>query len=322
MKNPKVSVIMPVYNTAKYLRESIGSILTQTFCDFELVIVDDASTDNSYEIIEDYAAKDKRIRPYKNTVNTGIAMTCNKAVGLSRGEYIARMDSDDIALRHRLEFQWNFIRANKHLSLIGGWARIIDEQGREMGRFKRPCGWKKINTIVRYTNPVIHPTALFIKSHFQRIGSYRDIPSGVEDYDLILRMNCAGMRMDNIPVYVLCYRTRPTNITHSQGIAQRVVVNAMLDLYEERKCRGTDRLDDGISSLEDLIAVHIVEDKAYNRATQMHLKAQHALTEGDLFGAALNYAGSFCISRLKREYFLRLLMCKIILTSGIILGLD
>jgi glycosyltransferase involved in cell wall biosynthesis len=313
---------MPAYNTAKYLRESIESILTQTFCDFELVIVDDASTDNSYEIIEDFAAKDKRIRPYKNNVNAGIAMTCNKAVGLSRGQYIARMDSDDIALRHRLEFQWDFMRANKDFSLSGGWARIIDEQGRQVGTFKRPCGWKKINTIVKYTNPVIHPTALFIKSHFLRIGSYRNIPSGVEDYDLILRMNCAGMRMNNIPIYVLCYRTRPTNISHSEGLAQRVVVNAMLELYEERKRRGTDRLDDGTASIEDLIRRHVLEDKGYDRAAQMHLKAQHALTEGNLLGAAFNYARSFCVSRLKRQYFLRLLMCKIILTRGIILGSD
>lgn len=322
MTNPEISVFMPVYNTAKYLRESIESILTQTFCDFELVIVDDASTDDSYDIIEEYAGQDRRIRPYKNAVNTGIAIACNRAVSLSNGEYIARMDSDDIALKHRLEVQWDFMRANRHLSLCGGWAHIIDERGHEIGTFKRPCGWEKISRIAKYTNPVIHPTALFLKSQFLRTGSYRDIPSGVEDYDLILRMNYAGMRIDNIPVYLLHYRTRLTNITHSQGLAQRVVVNAVIDLYEERKRRGTDKLDDGTASIEYLIRRHFVEDKSYERATQMHLRAQRALTGGDLMGAVINYARSFCVSRLKRQYFLRLLMCRIILTCANILGSD
>jgi glycosyltransferase involved in cell wall biosynthesis len=322
MTNPEISVFMPVYNTAKYLQESIESILTQTFCDFELVIVDDASTDDSYDIIEEYAGQDRRIRPYKNAVNTGIAIACNRAVSLSNGEYIARMDSDDIALGHRLEVQRDFMRANKHLSLCGGWANIIDERGHEIGTFKRPCGWEKINRIVKYTNPVIHPTALFLKSQFLRIGSYRNIPSGVEDYDLILRMNCAGMRIDNIPVYLLRYRTRLSNITHSQGLAQRVVVNAVIELYEERKRRGTDKLDDGTASIEYLIRRHVLEDKGYDKAAQMHLKGQRALANRDFLKAVVNYGAAFRLSPLKRQYFSRLLMCKMILAWNFLLGWD
>jgi len=322
MKKPEISVIMPVYNTAKYLRESIESVLTQTFCDFELVIVDDASTDDSYEIVEKYAKQDKRIRPYKNTVNTGIAMTCNKAVGLSRGKYIARMDSDDIAFRHRLEVQWDFMKQNRDLALSGGWARMMDENGHQIGNFRRPCGWQRIHRIAKYTNPVIHPTALFLKSHFLRIGSYRNIPSGVEDYDLILRMNCAGMRMDNIPVYLLRYRTRASNITHSSGLTQRLAVNVLLELYEERRRRGTDKLDDGTASMEDLITRNLVEDNGYNKAGRMHLKAQRALGKPDFLVASFHYASAFFTSRLKRRYFLRLLVCKIILAWGAILGWD
>ncbi len=321
MKNPKVSVFMPVYNSEKYLRESIESILGQTMSDFELVIVDDASTDGSYEIIEQYASQDRRIKPYRNRNNTGIAMTCNRAVGRSKGKYVARMDSDDVALKHRLEVQYSFMENNRHLSLAGGWARIMDENGHHIGNFKRPCGWKKINRIVRYTNPLIHPTCFFLRGDFLKVGGYRNFPVS-SDYDLLLRMNCAALKIDNVPAYLLYYRVEKTSITQSAGQTQRIAVNAMLELHRERKKRGTDALDEGTVSIEDQMKRHLVEDKQYSKATKRHLQAQQAIAKRSFHEAILNYSAAFYCSRLKREYFLRLFICRIILGLGFVLRWD
>lgn len=319
MKKPKLSVFMPVYNSEAYLAEAIESILAQTFSDFELIIIDDASTDSSYGIIEKYAREDDRIKTYRNRANSGIAMTCNKAVYLSGGEYIARMDSDDIALKHRLEVQWDFMRTNRHLSLCGGWAYIIDERGREIGTFKRPCGWKKINRIIRYTNPVIHPTSFMVKRGFLQVGGYRNF-SVSSDYDLLLRMNCAGMKFDNVPTCVLSYRVRASSITHLDGVSQRIMVNAIRELHKERKRRGVDRLDQGVVTIRELVIKHDTADKAFERATQMHLEAQRALANRSFLRSAWNYSRAFLTSRLKRHYFVELVWSKIILMTSAFFG--
>jgi hypothetical protein len=132
-------------------------------------------------------------------------------------------------------------------------------------------------------------------------------------------MTHAGLRIDNVPVYLLCYRISRTNVTHSEGARQRIVFNTVLKLYKERKRRGSDILDDGTASIDDLIRRHLVEDKGYNRAAKMHLQAQQALAKRDFSKAVYNYARAFCMSGLKRQYLVRLLICKLILAWGLVL---
>ena len=109
---------MPVYNTEKYVAEAIESILNQSFSDFEFIIIDDCSSDNSWELIQKYAKKDKRIRAYKNERNRGISYTRNKLIDLSKTNYIVSQDSDDISLKNRLELSYNFLRKNKDYAVI------------------------------------------------------------------------------------------------------------------------------------------------------------------------------------------------------------
>lgn len=121
---------MPLYNSEDFVREAIESILNQTFKDFELIIIDDASTDNSFEICKEY--KDGRIKLVRNEVNLGVAQTRNRALSMARGEYIALLDSDDISLSNRIQVQFDHLEANHHIALIGSRIQMITEDGKNI----------------------------------------------------------------------------------------------------------------------------------------------------------------------------------------------
>src|SRR6478609_8869067 len=126
--NPKVSVIMSVYNGARYLKEAVDSILGQTFTDFEFLIVDDCSNDNSPHILKEYAEKDKRIRLIANEFNLGLTKNLNKMITESKGEYLARFDCDDVSLPNRFAAQVNYLDEHKNVALVSSWANSMNEQ--------------------------------------------------------------------------------------------------------------------------------------------------------------------------------------------------
>ena len=128
MSKPLVSVIMPVYNTKQWVWEAIESILDQTFKEFEFIIVDDWSNDWSYEICEEYAKKDKRIRLYKNEKNSWISYTRNRLLGLAETDYIATQDSDDVSMKDRLKLSYEFLSKNKKFWVVAWDNEIIDEE--------------------------------------------------------------------------------------------------------------------------------------------------------------------------------------------------
>src|SRR3989344_5781814 len=121
----KISVLMPAYNARKYIGEAIESILNQTFKDFEFIIINDCSTDKTKKIIEEYANKDARIKLINNATNLGLTKSLNIGLKEARGEYVARLDADDVALPERLEKQYEFMEKNKETTLVGAWAEII-----------------------------------------------------------------------------------------------------------------------------------------------------------------------------------------------------
>ena len=120
---PKVSVLMTAYNSEKYIAEAIESILGQTFSNFEFIIINDGSTDKTANIVEKYAKADKRIKFVNNKNNQGLIAVLNQGLDLCRGEYIARMDSDDIAICDRLKIQVEYLDANPHVGVVGGWRK-------------------------------------------------------------------------------------------------------------------------------------------------------------------------------------------------------
>ena len=180
-----VSVIMPVFNVESYLAEAIQSIVDQTMKDFEFIIIDDGSTDGSVEIIQSF--NDKRITFLRNETNSGITASLNKGLSVAKGEFICRMDADDIAVNNSLEKQIAFFQTHRSISLVGSQAILIDEKGQTIGEEIVPQTTKEINRSKFIHNPFIHGTIMFRSSLVKQFGNYDPRRKHNEDYDLWLR---------------------------------------------------------------------------------------------------------------------------------------
>lgn len=209
--SPKISVLLPVYNAENYLKEAIISVLNQTFKDFELIILNDGSTDNSENIIQ--AFTDSRIRYVANETNLGLIKTLNKGIALSTGKYIARMDADDICSTNRFEKQFSFLEQNVKVVLCGSWAKIIDEFGNIKGRIKRIDTNELIRANMLFTTPFIHPTVMIRREAIVN-NSYNQDAKHCEDLELWVRMSqIQDYQFHNIPDYLLFYRIHSLNIS-------------------------------------------------------------------------------------------------------------
>lgn len=211
MLNPKVTVLMPVYNGEKYLQEAINSILEQTFTDFEFLIINDGSTDGSGEIIQSY--HDGRIRLVRNETHIGLTPSLNKGIDLALGKYIARMDCDDISLPNRLEKQVIFMEFHPDVGVCGTWARVIDEKGDIKGKVRSPARYAA-GTLCWRPSPFIHPTCM-IRTDLLMENKYNPDYTHAQDYELWLRL-CRKTSFFNIAQFLLLYRKHPGSITQSK----------------------------------------------------------------------------------------------------------
>jgi glycosyltransferase involved in cell wall biosynthesis len=200
-----MTVLMPVYNAERFLREAIDSILNQTFSQFEFLIIDDGSTDNTIKIIQEY--RDERIRLVRNEENMGISYTLNKGIALASSDLIARMDADDISSAQRLQKQFDYMVANKDCALLSCWARVITED-------------KKLVRLERYRSEfyyynltfecwMYHPTVMFRKDAVKAVGMY-SMPYS-EDYDLFWKLS-VKFRIWNLPEALVDYRLSSTSL--------------------------------------------------------------------------------------------------------------
>lgn len=224
-KHP-VSVIMPVYNGAKYLRLAIDSILSQTYHDFELIIIDDGSKDNSWEIIQNYNNNSK-VKIYTQK-NVGLAETLNRAIRLSKNEFIARQDQDDISLPSRLEVQMDYLVKNPEVDLVGSWAQILEENVLVDRFLKHEIEDKKIKTFVLFDTPFVHTSVLFRKSSVERAGLYSTSTANQppEDYELWSRM-ASKFKFSNIPKILIHYREVDSSMSRTIGdIFSKNMINA------------------------------------------------------------------------------------------------
>ena len=187
-----VSVVMPVYNCAEYLKDAIESILVQTFDDFEFIIINDGSTDESPAILNYYASKDARIKVIDQT-NQGIVTALNKGLSVAKGEWIFRMDQDDISLPNRFKLQVQLIKKDPTLVLLGGWSQQIDAQGNLLKINKLPAKNNQLINAMEGLRPFFaHPTACFRRDVVLRIGGYRERFRVAEDGELWLRLAGSG----------------------------------------------------------------------------------------------------------------------------------
>jgi glycosyltransferase involved in cell wall biosynthesis len=213
--NPTITVLMPVYNGAMYLPEAIDSILQQTYEDFEFLIIDDGSMDQSVRIINSY--DDPRIRLIKNEHNLGLVSTLNKGIDLAKGEFIARMDCDDISLPERFEKQMALMSQHPEVGVCGGWIEYF------MGRvlvLKLPVSDEEIKRRLPSDNPIAHPTVMMRTKVIKNLQVYYNPGySHVEDYELWIRLAVVTC-FANIPEVLLKYRIHPEQVGHEHAEEQ------------------------------------------------------------------------------------------------------
>lgn len=181
---PKVSVVMPLYNAEAYVKKTIDSILQQTYSDFEIIVVNDASTDRSAEIVKEMSENDSRIRLYSNEQNKGIAYTRNRAIELSQGKFIAIMDDDDIAPDYRLKDEVEFLEKNAHIDVVAGNTCIIDENDNVIGMFAPVIRNPKLVKAYLMLGNIIGNSTTMIRREFIEKNKlrYKDNMYGTEDY--------------------------------------------------------------------------------------------------------------------------------------------
>lgn len=211
---PAISVIMPAYNAQKHIREAIESILAQTFTDFELIIVNDGSSDKTAAIIKSFQAKDKRIRMVQNTGTHNIAEVLNCGIGFARSNIIARMDADDISEPLRLELQYALLTGSARLAVVGADIIIIDSSGRHLDTRMYPYTNLKLKRCLFRYSPFAHPVVMFRKDRFEAAGGYNPEFSPTEDLDLWFRMGVAN-EFGSIPKLLLQYRISESSASHS-----------------------------------------------------------------------------------------------------------
>ena len=248
---PLVSVVMVTRNVERFLVESIESILNQTFRDFEFIIVDFGSTDNSKEISRRYAASDNRIR-LDDTSTCGLAEVRNAACALATGRYLAIQDADDISLPGRLKTEVAFLETHPGVGLLGGAVQWIDSKGKSLVTAPDyPTGDFEIREVLKERNPFWQPTVMMRREAFERVGGYRVALSQSEDYELWLRIS-EHYQCANLNEVILKYRIHPFQVSIRKRTEQILCALAAQASAALRRAKRPDPLE---SALEVTAAV-------------------------------------------------------------------
>jgi glycosyltransferase involved in cell wall biosynthesis len=235
----QVSVLMPAYNSEKYVTQAIESVLAQTWRDFELIVIDDGSTDNTLEMIQKCAAQDPRIRVITQP-NAGLSATLNRGIGMAANEWIFRMDHDDLMRPNRIERQLAFIAEHPELSVASSLVRHIDGKDRVIGRDNSKLfTYEAIDRVIAANGLVSfgHPTVAFRKSAVLAVGGYRKAFFPAEDADLWNRLVEKGYKMLVQPEYLLDYRMHGSSATISDQRLTIMKVHWLKDCALRRRSR-------------------------------------------------------------------------------------
>ncbi|WP_228060518.1 MULTISPECIES: glycosyltransferase [unclassified Coleofasciculus] len=254
---PKISVLMSVYNGSSYLHESVETIINQTFTDFEFIIINDGSTDKSESILQKFQKRDKRIQLISRG-NKGLTATLNEGLGYAQGQYIARMDADDIAFPDRFAKQVEFLDQNPDYVAVGSRVLLIDPEGLSICPFAQQTSHEEIDNehMAGHGGSIVHPAVMLRRSAVQRINGYREEMQIAEDFDLFLRLAEIG-RLANLPDILLKYRMHPESIGHSHRLEQKRIANlAVMDAHRRRKLAPPTKIDSGGEHQSSLSELH------------------------------------------------------------------
>lgn len=206
---PILSVVISIFNNAQHLEDSLCSVLNQTFQDFEVLIIDDCSTDSSVEIVQ--GLQDKRVLLTINSVNHGLTRNLNTLIAKASGNYIARFDGDDICLPSRFEKQINYLEQHPDISLVSSSAILISEDGKEICQAYRPKSGRIIQRNIQKKNNIIHPSVMLRKSVFDKMSYDQAFRTG-QDWDLWKRMDREGFLFGHINEPLIKYRLNPKSV--------------------------------------------------------------------------------------------------------------
>jgi len=253
---PRVSIVLPVHNGARYLGLAIDSLLAQTLGDFELLLLDDGSSDDSLAIARTYAARDPRVQVHALT-HRGLSAILNDGLRLARAPLIARMDSDDIAWPERLARQVSFLDAHPHIALVGGNVRFMDEAGAVRPADPLPCTPSDLKSQMLFHNVLVHPTVVMRACEVFAVGGYRLPFALAEDYDLWLRME-ERSALANLPDVVLDFRRHSANVSSRFGVQQAINALAARASALGRRTSGRDPIAGFIGTI-DLAMLEAIE---------------------------------------------------------------
>ena len=209
---PAISVVLPVRNGERFLREAVDSVLAQTVEDFELIVVDDGSTDSTRAIVRGY--DDPRLRLLERPPE-GLVPALDAGLGAARAPLIARMDADDVSAPHRLERQRLRIEASPRCGMVATWSRVLDEHGREVRIEVLPLDPGDLARRLLLRNPFRHGSTLLRREAVDAVGGYRDDYGHSEDYDLWVRLVRAGWSLAVVPEVLYDYREHPDAVTRT-----------------------------------------------------------------------------------------------------------
>lgn len=259
--NSLISVLMPAYNAEKYIEEAIQCILNQTYTNWELLIADDASTDNTNAIIKRYALKDSRIKCSQNKTNIGYLKTWNQLIKVAEGDFITFLDADDLCAPDRINILYNYLEENPNVKIVGSNINLLSVDGRQIGTKEYPVSTEVINKNLLSPKFSFCGSAVMIRKEvYQKIGGYREYFDrlGWEDHDWLIRC-CTMFKAANIGKYLYSYRNTPDSVTRSiqlQDYKKLIIKKIGLELAKQRLQSGTDCLEQ-----EDYAKLNEIEKK-------------------------------------------------------------
>lgn len=254
---PHVTIVTAVYNGEAYLHEAVQSIIGQTFGDFEYLIVDDASTDGTKGILELHEKNDSRVRVITNTKNMGRALSRNRGLQEARGEYIAILDADDIALERRVEREVEYLHTHPEVGVVGTWFDVIDDNGEFVITRRLPVEPQEVAARDLEIPPFCHPSVMFRKECIQKVGSYREEFVYAQDYDLLLRI-LEHYKGANIPEVLTRYRMNPDSCSQRHSVLQHRFGELACRLARERRESGLDVIQRGETGEVEALLVDVM----------------------------------------------------------------
>lgn len=264
---------MSVFNGEAFLRESVDSVLTQTYRDFEFIVIDDGSSDETSGILQSY--EDPRLNVIRQE-NRGLTAALNHGIRLAKGRYIARQDADDTSHPQRIEDQVRFLESHPEIALVGCWATLIDDEGDTIGAHRYPIDPGDIGENLPCKNQFIHGSLLMRTMILQEIGGYREQFYYAQDHDLVLRM-IEKHRLANLPKELYSLRHWRGKISIARSTEQLAYSRLAKDLAAERRTGRPDAIDKGVA-IENLL----VRDFEPSELHYEHLVLFHCLRHGNM----------------------------------------